>query len=68
MSLKGVHIAFIAVSLILCAGFGAWAIADWRESGESISMYLGVGSFLSGIVLAFYGVWFLKKLRSVSFV
>lgn len=68
MSLKGVHIAFIVASLILCAGFGAWAIADWRESGESISMYLGVASFLSGIVLAVYGVWFLKKLRGVSFV
>lgn len=68
MSLKGVHIAFIVVSLILCAGFGAWAIADWRESGEAISMYLGVASFLSGIVLAVYGVWFLKKLRGVSFV
>lgn len=68
MSLKGVHIAFIVVSLILCAGFGAWAIADWRESGESISLYMGVGSFVGGIVLAIYGVWFLKKLRGVSFV
>lgn len=68
MSLKGVHIAFIAVSLLLCAGFCAWAIADWRESGESLSMYMGVGSFVSGIVLAIYGVWFLKKLRGISFV
>ncbi|MBI5764972.1 MAG: hypothetical protein HZA51_15755 [Planctomycetes bacterium] len=66
MSLKGVHIAFIAVSLLLCAGFGAWAITDWRETGVSVSFYMGVGSFVSGIVLAVYGVWFLKKLRGIS--
>lgn len=68
MSLKGVHIAFIVASLLLCAGFGAWAITDWRQSGASSSLYMGIGSFVSAVVLAIYGVWFLKKLRGISFI
>ncbi|MEK6643425.1 MAG: hypothetical protein AABZ08_05905 [Planctomycetota bacterium] len=66
MSLKGVHVFFIAASLLLCLGLGAWGVTDWRATNTQSSLYIGVGSMASGLVLAVYGVWFLKKLRGVS--
>lgn len=68
MSLKGVHIFFIAVCLLLTLGCGVWGVRDYRENGAVLSLYLGIGSFVGGGLLGVYGVWFLKKLRGVSFI
>jgi len=68
VSLKAFHVFFIAVCLLLAAGFGAWGIRDYRGTGTVVSLYLGVGSFAACIVLAAYGVWFLRKLRNIRFV
>ncbi len=68
MSLKGVHVFFIAVCLLLTLGFGIWGVRNYREDGTESSWYLAVASFAGTGVLAVYGVWFLKKLRRLSFV
>lgn len=68
MSLKGFHVFFIAVCLIFTVGMGFWGVRDFRESGQQWSLYLGVGSFASCLVLGAYGVWFLKKLRHLSYI
>ncbi len=68
MSLKAFHIFFIIVSTALCVGFGVWATQDYSRSGSGVHLALGVGSFIASIVLAFYGVWFLRKLKGVSYL
>ena len=68
MSLKGVHIFFIAVCIVMTLGVGVWGLRDWHESGNRSSLYLGIGSFVAVLPLAAYGVWFLRKLKNVSFI
>ena len=68
MSLKAFHIVFIIFSIALTVGFGAWATRDFAQSGSLVNLSLGVGSFIGSVVLACYGVWFLRKLKAVSFL
>ena len=68
MSLKGFHVFFIAVCLIFLIGLGVWGIRDFQATGRRMSIYLGLGSLAATIVLGAYGVWFLRKLRHLSFV
>ena len=69
MSLKTFHIFFIVLSTLLCIGFGVWSIGDFSGSGASAgSIAMGVGSFSGAVVLMWYGVWFLRKLKNVSFL
>lgn len=59
MSLKGFHIVFIAVSVLLCFGVGAWC-------AHQNNFLAAVGAVASGVGLIGYGVYFLKKLKKVS--
>ncbi len=68
MSLKAFHIFFIVVSTALCVVLGVWATQDFAESGSWVHLSLGVGSFIGSILLACYGVWFLRKLKGVSYL
>jgi len=68
MSLKGFHVFFIAVCLLLSLGFGVWGLRDFRESGTASSLYLGLGSFAAAVILGIYGLWFLRKLKKISYV
>ncbi len=68
MSLKAFHIFFIVVSTALCLGFGVWATQDFARSGSGVHLALGVGSFIGSLLLACYGVWFLRKLKGVSYL
>ena len=68
MSLKAFHIFFIVVSTALCVGLGVWAVEDFGRSGNWVHLALGVGSFIGSILLSCYGVWFLRKLKGVSYL
>ena len=68
MSLKAFHIFFIVVSTALCVGLGVWATQDFARSGNWVNLAIGVGSFIASILLACYGVWFLRKLKGVSYL
>jgi hypothetical protein len=68
MSLKAFHIFFIALSTLLALSFGVWATRDFSHSGSWVHLALGVGSFAGSVVLVSYGVWFLRKLKDVSFL
>ncbi len=68
MSLKAFHIFFIVASTALCVGFGVWATQDFARSGSGIHLALGVGSFIGSLLLACYGVWFLRKLKGVGYL
>lgn len=68
MSLKGFHVFFIVVCMVFLAGMGVWGIRDYQGSGQKMSMYLGLGAWVGLVILGGYGVWFLRKLRHLSFV
>lgn len=67
MSLKAFHVLFIAVSLALCVGFGAWAVREFMESDEPLSLWMGLGSFATGLCLIVYGIWFVRKMNGESY-
>lgn len=68
MSLKAFHVFFIVVSILCCLGFGYWAVQDYFVSGNGVSLALGLVAFAGCGVLIRYGVWFLKKLKGVSYL
>jgi hypothetical protein len=68
MSLKAFHIAFIVASTALAVGLGVWATRDYAQSGNLAHLWLGVGSFVGSIGLSCYGVWFLRKLKHMSYL
>ena len=65
MSLKAFHLFFIAASVLLALGFGAWSVAFFRASGDVGYLSMGVLSFVLGGGLVVYGVAFLRKLKHV---
>ena len=66
MSLKAFHIFFIALSILLSAGLGAWGVQSWMAEGSRGGLALGVVFFLTGAALVVYGVKFLKKMREIE--
>ena len=66
MSLKAFHVVFITLSTLLAAGFGVWSIT--ADTGKSEGLYLGVFSLLAAVALVVYGVYFLKKMKDVSYL
>ena len=61
MSLKAVHLVF--VSLLTALAFGC---AVWAFSAEKWAF--GVGGIAAGVLVILYGIYFLKKLKKVSYL
>ena len=68
MSLKAFHIIFIIVSTLFCAGFGVWALRAYQAGAGNSHLLLSIASFLGTVTLIWYGLWFLKKLKGVSYL
>ena len=69
MSLKALHIVFIPAAFFLCATFGAWAWMNFDAiGGGALAIGYVVGSGVALVVLLVYGVYFLRKLRNVSYL
>lgn len=68
MSLKAFHVFFVAVAILLTLSFGVWGVRDFQADGDRTSLILGIASFASAVILAIYGLWFLKKLKNFSYV
>jgi hypothetical protein len=69
MSLKAVHLVFVTALSALTFGVAVWKFRDFgREGGTTADLLFGFGGVLAGILVLVYGVYFLKKLRKVSFL
>ena len=68
MSLKAFHVFFVAVSTLCALGFGAWAIGDYLRTGSGTVLAMGILSFVAAAALVVYGLWFLRKLKNVSYL
>ncbi len=59
MSLKSFHIVFILLCSMLSFGFLFWSVK------EQIYLPLGVTSGILGVMLVIYGIWFVRKIRTL---
>ncbi|GEM_PF-106204 len=68
VSLKAFHVVFVSLTMLLCGGFGVWAIGQYRTAGDAAHLAAAVSSFGAIPVLLIYGRWFLRKLRHVGYL
>ncbi len=61
MSLKAVHLIFVTLLTALSFGCAAWAFMAGN-------LLFGFGGVASGILVIVYGIYFLKKLKNVSYL
>ncbi len=66
MSLKAFHIVFVLSTILLCFGFGGWAIHDRVHGGGLVEFVLGLLSLAGGLAMIVYFKAVLKKLRDIS--
>jgi hypothetical protein len=61
MSLKAFHLIFVTLLTALSFGCAAWAFQDG-------STFWGVTGIAAGVLVILYGVYFLRKLKNVSYL
>ncbi|MEJ0091045.1 MAG: hypothetical protein WDM80_15045 [Limisphaerales bacterium] len=61
MSLKAFHLIFVTLLTALTFGCAAWAFAMGRP-------VFGALAVAAGILVIIYGVYFLKKLKKISYL
>jgi hypothetical protein len=66
MSLKHIHVVFIAAATALAVVFGAWCFSQWQLDGGAGMLAGAVGSGATAIGLLVYGRWFLIKMRGLG--
>jgi len=68
VSLKAFHVFFVALSVLCALLFGAWSVVDYQRTGRGGILALGVLAFAAAAALVWYGLWFLRKLKNVSYL
>jgi DNA-binding transcriptional regulator of glucitol operon len=69
MSLKAVHLVFVTALSALAFGLGVWQVRDYRQpDGTTGDLLFALGAFAAGVLVIVYGKYFLKKLRTVSYL
>ena len=68
MSLKAFHIVFVTASVLLAFGFGWFELDHYAATKASADLWFAVGSCVTGVGLIAYGVYFLKKLKNISYL
>ena len=61
MSLKAFHLIFVSCLTTLSFGFAAWAFAMGKNT-------FGLAGVAAGILVIVYGIYFLKKLKKISYL
>jgi hypothetical protein len=61
MSLKAFHLIFVTLMTALCFGCAAWAFGNAHPQW-------GTAGIVAGILVIIYGVYFLKKLKKISYL
>ena len=68
MSLKAIHIVFIAASILLCFGFGLWLYKQFSLHHTQVYLISSVLSGLTGLGLIAYGIATIRKFRHISYL
>jgi hypothetical protein len=68
MSLKAFHLIFVTASIAVAVFLGVWAFLSYRATGARADIIYMVASALAVIALVWYGKYFLKKLKHISYL
>lgn len=68
MSLKAFHVLFITASVALSFWFGWYELDRYTSTKAAADLWFGIGSCLTGAVLIAYGIYFLRKLKNISYL
>ena len=68
MSLKAFHVVFVVSTILLCFGFGAWAIHARTQGGSLLDLVLGLLAMAGGVAMMVYFKAVLRKLRDISYL
>ena len=67
MSLRGIHVLFITVSIALAAMTTLWGLGMYlSDRGSWGHLAFSVGSLVSGLGMAIYLVAFVRKTREIG--
>ena len=61
MSLKAFHLVFVTLLTSLSFGCAAWAF-------QAGAPFWGVTGLAAGVLVIVYGIYFLKKLKQISYL
>jgi hypothetical protein len=65
MSPRAFHLFFIALSVVLAAFCGAWALSQYQIAHQVGYVLGGILAFAGGVGLAAYGAAFQRKTRNL---
>ncbi|MCO5051221.1 MAG: hypothetical protein M9920_02840 [Verrucomicrobiae bacterium] len=68
MSLKAVHLVFVTVLSLLCAGLSVTKLRQYRAEGATPDLIWGVTALVALVAVVIYGRYFLKKLKQHSYL
>jgi uncharacterized membrane protein (UPF0136 family) len=63
MSLKGFHLFFITLSVILSALCSIYGFVNYQQQNSIVHLMWGIMSLVVLIGLLYYVVWFMRKTR-----
>ncbi len=64
MSLKGFHIVFVSVSMLLFVFLIVWGFV-LAEEKSTLSNAMGITGIVGSLLMPVYGVYFLRKARRI---
>ena len=69
MSLKTFHLVFVTLLTLLSFGFAAWGFLAYAGAdGTMKDLSVGLTGVAAGVLVIFYGVYFLKKLKRIGYL
>jgi len=68
MSLKAFHLIFVTASVAVSLFVGIWSALSYNRTGAQLDLAFAVASGLAVIGLLWYGKYFLKKLKHISYL
>ena len=68
MSLKAFHLIFVTASVAVSLFLGVWSWMSYNRTGSTIDLAFTISSGLAVVALLWYGKYFLKKLKHISYL
>jgi len=69
MSLKAFHLVFIVASILLAIGFAVWSFMNYSSpQGTRSDLVVAIVYGVVALALVGYEIYFLKKLKNVSYL
>ena len=68
MSLKTFHIIFVTASIAVSLFLGVWAFLSYQTTGARSDLAYMIVSASAVVALLWYGRYFLRKLKHISYL